>query len=65
MKAAIGLALTFTLAAALLGCAYKPLKAPCSSDESGAPLAYADPAAAPALSPAQRFPDSCGPMKSI
>lgn len=49
---------------ALAGCAYKPLKAPCSADEGGTPLAYTDtpshqvPAAFTAL-------DSCGPMRPI
>jgi hypothetical protein len=48
----------------LAGCAYKPLKAPCSADEGGTPLAYTDtsshqvPAAFTAL-------DSCGPMRPI
>jgi predicted small lipoprotein YifL len=28
------------ISAALAGCAYKPLKAPCSPDEGGTPLAY-------------------------
>jgi hypothetical protein len=52
------------VAVALAGCAYKPLKAPCSPDEGGTPLAYADtpshqvPAAFTAL-------DSCGPMRPI
>lgn len=52
------------LGAALAGCAYKPLKAPCSADEGGTPLAYTDtsshqvPAAFTAL-------DSCGPMRPI
>lgn len=51
-------------AVALAGCAYKPLKAPCSADEGGAPLAYTDtpsrqvPAAFTAL-------DSCGSMRPI
>ncbi|BCH04991.1 hypothetical protein MesoLj131b_69900 (plasmid) [Mesorhizobium sp. 131-2-5] len=64
MKAVTGLVLTLTLTAALCGCAYKALKAPCSSDESGATLAYGDPVAAPALPPPLRLPD-CGPMKPI
>ena len=55
--------LTFA-ALVLAGCAYKPLKAPCSPDEGGAPLAYS---AMP--SPAQPEPfkalDSCGPMRPI
>ena len=52
------------LAVALAGCVYKPLKAPCSPDEGGTPLAYTDtpshqvPAAFTAL-------DSCGPMRPI
>lgn len=52
------------IATALAGCAYKPLKAPCSPDEGGAPLAYA--ASAPTPSPQPFEPlDACGPMKPI
>jgi hypothetical protein len=47
---------------ALSGCAYKPLKAPCSPDEGGQPLAYAPPASTPEPF---RSLDSCGPMKPI
>ncbi|WP_019200173.1 hypothetical protein [Afipia birgiae] len=52
------------VAIALGGCAYKPLKAPCSADEAGTPLAYTD-------SPSHQVPaaftalDSCGPMRPI
>jgi hypothetical protein len=52
------------VAVALAGCAYKPLKAPCSADEGGTPLAYAE-------APSRQVPtaftalDSCGPMRPI
>ena len=48
---------------ALSGCAYKPLKAPCSPDEGAPALAYAEPA--PRASEAFRSLDRCGPMKPI
>jgi hypothetical protein len=46
----------------LSGCAYKPLKAPCSPDEAGAPLAYAEPKPSPEPF---RSLDGCGEMKPI
>jgi len=52
------------LAGLLGGCAYKPLKAPCSADEDSAALASAEgndqhpPAAFSSLNP-------CGPMRPI
>jgi hypothetical protein len=61
------LALLASLAAALTlgGCAYKPLKAPCSPNEGGTPLAYTDlPPPSPAAT-AIRAVDSCGPMRPI
>jgi hypothetical protein len=51
------------LALALSGCAYRPLKAPCSPDEGGQPLAYAG-GSAPTPEPFRSL-DSCGPMKPI
>jgi hypothetical protein len=50
--------------AALSGCAYKPLKAPCSPDEGGTPLAYAD-MPTPAQPEAFKRLDRCGPMRPI
>ena len=56
---------TLTLfASALAGCAYKPLKAPCSPDEGGTPLAYSDVTSPAVPVPLQRF-DHCGPMRPI
>jgi hypothetical protein len=56
--------LAFT-ALALGGCAYKPLKAPCSPDEGGTPLAYSDMHPLPAPPEAFKALDSCGPMRPI
>jgi hypothetical protein len=59
----IRIALLLAGALALSGCAYKPLKAPCSPDEGGVPLSYADQApSAPA--PFAEL-DHCGPMKPL
>jgi hypothetical protein len=59
---------TFTalaiVATALAGCAYKPLKAPCSPDEGGTPLAYSD-LPSPAVPEALQRLDRCGPMRPI
>jgi hypothetical protein len=52
------------LATALAGCAYKPLKAPCSPDEGGTPLAYSD-MPAPVQPEAFKAPDRCGSMRPI
>lgn len=62
IRTSAALAALCGLALALAGCAYKPLKAPCSPDEGGAPLAYASPTPSP-----QPFEplDACGPMKPI
>jgi hypothetical protein len=49
---------------ALAGCAYKPLKAPCSPDEGGTPLAYSDVTPPAFPKPVQRL-DRCGPMRPI
>ncbi len=51
-------------ALALSGCAYKPLKAPCSPDESGTPLAYAPSPPQPVPEPFRSL-DACGPMRRI
>ncbi len=52
------------VAAALAGCAYRPLKAPCSPDEGGTPLAYSE-MPQPAVPPALEALDRCGPMRPI
>lgn len=54
------------VAAALVlsGCAYKPLKAPCSPDEGGTPLAYAPASSRPLPEPFRTL-DACGPMRRI
>jgi hypothetical protein len=52
------------VAAALSGCAYKPLKAPCSPDEGGTPLGYADMQAS-TQPKAFKSLDRCGPMRPI
>jgi hypothetical protein len=57
-------AIVAVMAAVLGGCAYKPLKAPCSPDEGGTPLAYSD-LTTPAVPEAFRRLDRCGPMRSI
>jgi hypothetical protein len=51
-------------ALALSGCAYKPLKAPCSPDEAGTPLAYA-PSPSHSVPEPFRSLDACGPMRRI
>ncbi len=51
-------------ATALVGCAYRPLKAPCSPDEGGTPLAYSA-TPQPAIPPAFEALDRCGPMRPI
>jgi hypothetical protein len=58
----IGLALL--AAAALAGCAYQPLKAPCSPDEGGAPLSYTE-TAQPQTPSAFQSLDACGPMRPL
>lgn len=64
MRTVFALFVVAFTALALVGCAYKPLKAPCSPDEGGTPLAYADTA-----QPIQPGPftglDHCGPMRPI
>jgi hypothetical protein len=59
------LAASIALGLALSGCAYKPLKAPCSPDEGDKPLAYADSSPAPPTPELFRALDACGPMKPI
>ena len=58
------LAASITFGLALSGCAYKPLKAPCSPDEGDKPLAYADPPAVATPEPFRAL-DACGAMKPI
>jgi hypothetical protein len=62
MSVAAKIATVIIMVLSLSACAYKPLKAPCSSDEGGAPLAYAEPTSSP-----EPFgsPDTCGPMKPL
>lgn len=63
-RRALAVAAICTMSLALAGCAYKPLKAPCSPDEGGAPLAYAEPETTTLPEPFRRV-DTCGPMKPI
>lgn len=64
MKSIVAFAVIMLVATALAGCAYKPLKAPCSPDEGGTPLAYSD-VTPPAEPEAFRRLDHCGPMRPI
>lgn len=64
MKIIATLAIVTVMAAVLSGCAYKPLKAPCSPDEGGTPLAYSD-VTPPAVPEAIQRLDRCGPMRPI
>lgn len=64
MKSIILFAVMALITTAVAGCAYKPLKAPCSPDEGGTPLAYTD-AATPTEPEAFRRLDNCGPMRPI
>jgi hypothetical protein len=52
------------IAGALAGCAYRPLKAPCSPDEGGTPLAYSGMSTRTAPD-AFKSIDRCGPMRPI
>lgn len=65
MRLAIALLAGLAAALALGGCAYRPLKAPCSRDEGGTPLAYTDLAPPSPAAAAIRAVDSCGPMRPI
>ena len=65
MRVALALLASLALAPALGGCAYKPLKAPCSPDEGGTPLAYSDLGPPSPAAVAIRAVDSCGPMRPI
>jgi hypothetical protein len=58
------IAIVALMAGALAGCAYKPLKAPCSPDEGGVPLAYSG-MLTPAVPDAFKSIDRCGPMRPI
>lgn len=57
--------ITVLVAALMLsGCGYRPMKAPCSADEGGVPVAYS------ALKPTRSseplaLQDGCGPMRKI
>lgn len=48
----------------LAGCAYKPLKAPCSADEGGTSLSFAEQSEPQAVEAFAAL-DSCGPMRPI
>lgn len=65
MRGALALLATLAAVLALGGCAYRPLKAPCSPDEGGTPLAYTDLPPTPPAAAAVRAVDSCGPMRPI
>jgi hypothetical protein len=65
MKRAVAMAFAVFVASALTGCAYKPLKAPCSPDEGGVALGFAAEAPRPELSQPFAPLDTCGPMKPI
>ncbi|OPH81374.1 hypothetical protein B2M20_17990 [Nitrobacter vulgaris] len=64
MRTVLALLVVAFTALALAGCAYKPLKAPCSPDEGGTPLAYSD-VAPPTVPGAFQHLDRCGPMRPI
>jgi hypothetical protein len=65
VRTALALLATLAAALALGGCAYRPLKAPCSPDEGGTPLAYTDLGPPSPAAAAIRAVDSCGPMRPI
>ena len=52
------------VALTLSGCGYRPLKAPCSAEEGGVPMAYSSLTAASSFEPARPH-DGCGPMRKI
>ena len=64
MSAAVRLVLAAMIAAALAGCGYRPLKAPCAADEGGVAAAYSS---LQAQRPTEPVPadDGCGPMRPI
>jgi len=64
MRISWRIVLIVSVATALAGCAYRPLKAPCSPDEGGTPLAYSE-APQPAVPAAFKALDRCGPMRPI
>ena len=64
MSAASRLLVVTAAALMLSGCAYKPLKAPCSADEGGVPLAYAELKTKPSVEPFDSL-GGCGPMRPI
>ncbi|GEC15458.1 hypothetical protein J2S34_003899 [Nitrobacter winogradskyi] len=64
MKMIAAFAVVTVMTAVLGGCAYKPLKAPCSPDEGRTPLAYSD-LTTPAVPEAFRRLDRCGPIRPI
>jgi hypothetical protein len=57
-------AIVTVTAAALAGCAYKPLKAPCSPDVGGTSLAYSE-VTPPTVPETLQHLDRCGPMRPI
>ncbi len=64
MKTITTFTIVAVMAAVLGGCAYKPLKAPCSPDEGGTPLAYSNLTTRAEPEAFQRL-DHCGPMRPI
>jgi hypothetical protein len=64
VKIIVTFAALVLIGTALAGCAYKPLKATCSPDEGGTPLAYTD-VPPPAVPEALQRLDRCGPMRPI
>ncbi|WP_375459319.1 hypothetical protein [uncultured Enterovirga sp.] len=64
MRATVLLLVAATVAAALSGCGYKPLKAPCAADEGGVATAFSS-LQAPRRSELVPAEDSCGPMRPI
>lgn len=64
MKAVSRLIVVLVVGLALSGCGYRPLKAPCSADEGGVPMAYSAMTSARAPEPLDQH-DRCGPMRKI
>jgi hypothetical protein len=64
MRFACRLSVALLATLALAGCAYRPLKAPCSPDEGGPPLAYTE-TPRPTMPRAFEALDRCGPMRPI
>jgi hypothetical protein len=63
VSTAVRLVLAVSIAAAISGCGYKPLKAPCAADEGGVATAYSS--LEPRPSATAPLADGCGPMRPI